>query len=283
MARRGQAKEADVASWKAEIEDSWTATEIHFYANRPTSTELAITSSDEGAQQELLGLWLMDNLTPTGVVHRPQTRQESGRSRELIDLLMFDSDSLFLFESKAVGLLSRNMAPTREKLAQATQKHVKKAIKQLAGAMRRINTRLPVFDRAGAPLELPEQVDIPHAVVLVADLSLLGNSRLFEEGQYGKLAAEVGAALHILDLTELLRAVQTAEILSEASRRRISKIDVFKDCLLQRAEIVAAQGRFNIEMILPAGASSAWQSEGRQPPARINEPEDSARPDATEN
>jgi len=126
---------------------------------------------DDGAQQEALALWLTDSLTIEGAHVNPTVTAPSG-SRELCDVIFGYDHGTFLIESKALNVLTRQQLPTRDELRGDVVKHVKKAVKQLGGAIRYLRLGYPVIGASGEALELDRESPM-HLIILVPDLSLL--------------------------------------------------------------------------------------------------------------
>ncbi|MBI3444893.1 MAG: hypothetical protein HY055_05945 [Magnetospirillum sp.] len=66
---------------------NWNTVHNHFITAGASSSLIDLFDGDEGNQQEQLGVWLTDNLQPSGVYHSPQIPKGNG-TRELTDLLL---------------------------------------------------------------------------------------------------------------------------------------------------------------------------------------------------
>jgi hypothetical protein len=170
---------------------------------------LSLFASDEGEQQEQLGAWLIDYLQPIGSVRSPRVDLGS-QIRELADLFLTYERGYFLIESKTLTILGRTALPSRERLKRDVKKGATKAVKQLRGAIRSIRRGLPVVNSEGVAVSFPSNA-LPHAIVLVPDLSLLNG--VVEFG---------GSALRALAVEEMLCSISsTLKSFSGSCKREI--------------------------------------------------------------
>jgi hypothetical protein len=234
MWRKGQSGVGGTVIAKGESITAWTENYASYVRNFGGISELRISTGNEGWQQEELAVWLVDNLHPAGVVHNPQV-EESGRRRELTDLLLSYSLGCLFVESKSLQILGRPVIPDRKRLSRDLIKHVEKAAKQLTGAVRSVRRGLSIFDEAG--VEVAVSVDQPpHLIVLVPDLSLLSGVTQFGSSFFVELSRKNQAFFHILDPVELLRFVQAAEMSAKASREPVTEMEAFDFYLMERAK-----------------------------------------------
>lgn len=210
----------------------WNPMRSHYITNRVSSSLVAITDADDGGQQEELALWLIDNLQPAGAVKSPQIHEP--KARELSDLLLSHEHGAFLIESKTLSIIARAALPNRAKLTRDIVKHLQKATSQLIGGVKNLRRGHRITDLDGRDIEV-ERTKPPHVIVLVPDLSLLSSATEFGGNFIRKSSAETGGFLHILDLSELLRVVQAAEMISRNSTN-VSPIMAFDYYLMKRAE-----------------------------------------------
>jgi len=212
---------------------SWRKINNVLITNKITQCPIDLFQQDEGNQQEQLAIWLIDNLHPSGAFHRPQI-PSGPRKRELTDVLLTYENGSFLVESKSFSLLSRKPLPDRSRLSRAASKDVVEAISQLQGAIRKIRGGTEVTTPYGEVISIEREWP-PHGIVLVPDLDLLS-----DEENYGmELAIEfmkkTHGFLHLLDVAELLRVVQAAEMISAAGKN-VSPMMAFDYCLIERAK-----------------------------------------------
>lgn len=225
----------------------WKETFNHYVTNRGTDTPVHIFHEDEGGQQEQLAVWLTDSLQVSGVVHSPQAPKGSGH-RELTDLLLTYQFGTILIESKTLTVFNRTSLPTRDALAGDVSKHIKKAVSQLRGAIRKLQQGAPIFDKSGTKLTVDHTQPI-HAIVLVPDFDLIQ-----EPHQYGKqfildfMQATKGF-IHLLDIAELLRIVQAAEMIARRGTTTTPMM-AFDYYLLERAKKSLIADMLSIEVLL---------------------------------
>jgi hypothetical protein len=178
-------------------------------------------------------LWLIDNLSPTGAIQNPQIH-ETNKARELSDLLLTYPGGTFLFESKTLAILDRSELPSRQKLARNITKHILKATNQLIGGINNLRRGYPITDKGGKELPVERKAP-PHVIVLVPDLSLLSNAIELGGDYFQNSSKRCGGFFHILDLVELLRIVQAAEMISKQSFA-VTKMMAFDYYLLERSK-----------------------------------------------
>jgi hypothetical protein len=194
----------------------WYEIKSTYITNSISVSELSIFAEDEGAQQEVLALWLVDTLLPSGAVKSPQIHGAGG-VRELSDLLLTHQFGCFLLESKVLSILERGVLPDRAKLKRNVLGKLKKAINQLTGGCKNLQRGYKVTDLRGKEIVIERQQPV-HAIVLVPDLSLLGDSTEFGGESIKRFAGETSSFLHILDPSELLRMVQSAVKISSLGK-----------------------------------------------------------------
>jgi hypothetical protein len=90
--------------------------------------------------------------------HGPRIPKGSG-FRELTDILLSYEHGSILIESKTLTILQRSSLPGRTKLAHDVSHHVKKAINQLRGGIRRLKDGTSVTSKAGVQLSVERTAD----------------------------------------------------------------------------------------------------------------------------
>lgn len=225
----------------------WTIANSVYLPNRGGASSLRLTDIDEGRQQEEIGLWLIDALGPAGAVKNPIIH-EAPHPRELCDLLMSHSFGAFLFESKAFSLLGRATLPSRKKLAGDLQKDVRKAARQLKGAVKNARRGLKVTDQSGHEITI-ELHEPPHVIVLVPDLSLLDDATGMGGPFFREMLRECGGFFHVLDLKELFRVVQAAQMIASAGTKT-TPLMAFDACLVKRFRIALTSKSPHFEVIV---------------------------------
>ena len=229
----------------------WVELSLLYITDAGKYPPLSLFSSDEGAQQEQLGTWLIGHLQPTASVRSPQFLNGS-RSKELTDLFLSYEYGYFLVESKTLSVLSRAELPNREKLKRDIEKDVRKAVRQLGGALRSIRRGLPIVDADGATIPLAAPVDAPHAIVLVPDLELLDGLTEFGGQALRNLARQHEAYFHFLDPKELLRVVQAGELTVEMNDELNSEIEAVDLYLARRFELALTRPDPNFQVLARA-------------------------------
>lgn len=240
----------DISEWLVlEIGDSsdWKAVHNHFITAGASSSLIDLFDYDEGSQQEQLGVWLTDNLQPFGSQHSPQIPKGNG-TRELTDILLSHEFGTVLIESKALSVFARERLPDRAKLKRDISAHINKAFDQLRGAIRALKSNVPVKSLNGNILSV-ERGHPAHAIVLIPDLELVEDRAAYDVEFMKSFMEATGGFAHLLDISELLRIVQAAEMIAERGTTTTPMM-AFDCYLIDRAKIAAKRGSLCIEVLL---------------------------------
>ena len=227
--------------------EEWHAVSNDFITSHGSNSPIDLFSRDEGGQQEQLAVWLTDSLHPRGVHHSPQIPKGSG-TRELTDILLSHECGAMLIESKALTVFNRDKLPDRTKLAKDVSQHVEKAVRQLRGSIRWLKDGAPVTTRAGSSIDV-ERSKPAHAVILIPEFDLIENQENYGLGFITDFMKATGSFIHLLDLTELLRVVQAAEIISRGSEK-VTPLMAFDYYLMERAKRTCDAGTLCIQVLL---------------------------------
>ncbi|WP_249691606.1 hypothetical protein [Stappia sp. WLB 29] len=225
----------------------WKAVHNHFITACASSSLIHLFDDDEGNQQEQLGVWLTDNLQPSGVYHSPQIPKGKG-TRELTDILLSHEFGAVLIESKTLSVLAREQLPNRAKLKRDVTAHIEKAFNQLRGAIRKIKANVPVTSLKGETLNV-EREHPAHAIVLIPDLDFVDDRATYGLDFMKDFMRATGGFAHLLDVAELLRIVQAAEMIAERGKTTTPMM-AFDYYLVERAKKAAAAGTLCIEVLL---------------------------------
>ncbi len=153
-----------------------------------------------------------------------------------------------LIESKTLSILARDRLPQRAKLQRNVSSHIDKAFKQLRGGIRKLKEGVEITDRDGKIVSINR--DKPaHAIVLIPDLELIVDPQKYGLEFIKEFMTETGGFAHLLDISELLRVVQAAEMLAELGKTTTPMM-AFDYCLIERATKAANAGTLCIEVLL---------------------------------
>lgn len=225
----------------------WKETVNHYITNRGSDSPIHLFNKDEGGQQEQLAVWLTDSLQLSGVIHSPQVPKGVGR-RELTDLLLTYQFGTILIESKTLTIFNRETLPTRDALAVDVSKHIEKAVAQLRGAIRKLEKGEPIFDRSGTELHVDRAHPV-HAIVLIPDFDLIQDQTRYGGDFIADFMEATRGFLHFLDIAELLRVVQAAEMIAKRGTTTTPMM-AFDYYLIERAKKTLTAGTLCIEVLL---------------------------------
>ncbi|MBA4802282.1 MAG: hypothetical protein H2040_10500 [Euryhalocaulis sp.] len=225
----------------------WKALRNNFITAGASSSLIDLFDRDEGNYQEQLAVWLTDNLMPSGVHHSPQIPKGNG-TRELTDILLSHEFGAVLIESKTLSVLTRARLPDRVKLKRDVSAHIGKGFGQLRGAIRALKSDVSVTNVKGN--SLPVERELPaHAIVLIPDLKLVDDHEAYGIEFIQEFMRATGGFAHLLDISELLRSVQAAEMIA-ARGTRTTPMMAFDYYLMERAKKAAEAGTLCIEVLL---------------------------------
>lgn len=226
--------------------DEWLPVFNHFITSHGANSPIDLFSRDEGGQQEQLAVWLTDNLLPRGVYQSAQIPKGNG-TRELTDILLSYEYGAILIESKALTVFNRETLPDRTKLAEGVSQHVEKAVRQLRGGIRRLKEGVPVTTREGSAIDV-ERSKPAHAIVLIPEFDLIEDKDHYGPVFIADFMQITGGFIHLLDIAELLRIVQAAEIISKGTER--TPLMAFDYYLMERAGRTREAGTLCIQVLL---------------------------------
>ena len=225
----------------------WTPVRNYLITSRSGTSLLDLFDNDEGRQQERIGVWLTDSLQSVGALQSPQVPKGKG-TRELTDILVsYEHGSIFI-ESKPLAILVRDALPNRSVLADNTARHVRKAVSQLRGAIRKVKAGAPVTTANGDPVDI-DRAEPTHAIVLIPELSLIQSPDAYGVEFIREFMQATGGFLHLLDPAELLRVVQAAEMIAArgTTTTPMMALDYY---LIERAKKAIDAGTLCFEMLL---------------------------------
>jgi len=227
--------------------NDWKPVHNHYITNRAVANSLDLFDKDEGRQQEHLGIWLTDSLHPRGAHHSLQI-PNGNRRRELTDIVLSHKHGSIFVESKALSIFVRDKLPNRTKLAKDMSSHIEKAVSQLRGGIRKVKAGTPITDTKGNPVEI-ERTQPIHAIVLIPDLDLVEDRENYGLQYIHNFMKDTGGFLHLLDIAELLRMVQAAEMIA-ARGTGTTPIMAFDYYLLERTKMSLKQENLCFGMLL---------------------------------
>jgi hypothetical protein len=223
----------------------WTPLKNTLITNSATASLIDLFDTDEGKQQEQIGVWLTDNLHPTGAYYSPQV-PKGKQTRELTDILLTYQFGSFLIESKALSLFARDNLPNRDKLASDVSKHVAKAVSQLRGGIKNLKTGTSVTTLAGDAIVV-ERTQPAHAIILIPDMDLIQDPSVYGIDFMRAFSKASSGFLHLLDTSELLRIVQAAGKIAETTN--VTQMMAFDFYLMERTKKAIECGTLCFEML----------------------------------
>jgi hypothetical protein len=224
----------------------WKETFNHYITNHAVDSCIHLFNSDEGNQQEQLALWLTDNLQPIGAIHSPQIAKGK-RQRELTDLLLTHDVGTVLIESKTLTIFNRPRLPSRNELSRDVTKHIDKAIRQLRGAARKVVEGVTITNVKGEQLRVTRDLPL-HLIVLIPEFDLIDDPTRYCTEFIVDFMKATKSFIHLVDISELMRIVQAAEMISESSET-VTRMMAFDFYLTERMKKTISAGRLDINVL----------------------------------
>ncbi|MDQ6755320.1 MAG: hypothetical protein M3004_00135 [Bacteroidota bacterium] len=153
-------------------------------------------------------IWVgLESLFNYQLFKNPQILLKKGL-RELTDIFAFSDYGLFLFETKAISILSTDANRTMERKVATLQKQIEKGINQLIGAAKKITEKVAVYDSKGNEILFNKEL-IPHCIVLVSELLPFGNWKEIELKMFTAMV-ENKIYLNVMDFKEFMQQIGMA-------------------------------------------------------------------------
>jgi hypothetical protein len=174
------------------------------YFDTGRKLDISLNEENEGEVLEKEIFLTLGSIFGNDIHHKPQVSHK-GNLRELTDIIAYSEYGIFLIEAKALGIINASEGRTMERKVLGLQKQIKKAIKQLTGAARKIADSMPIYNKDGHEF-LFNKTLLPHGIVLVSDLFPFGE---WDEliGIMANAMIEHNIYIHIMDLKEFMRFI----------------------------------------------------------------------------
>lgn len=193
----------------------------YIYHDEGVSVDINILGN-EGEELEKEVFAVLYSLFDRNTIKNPRINYKT-TNRELTDILTFSDIGIFLFETKALGVINAKEGRTMERKVSGLQKQISKAISQLAGAMKKISENVLVFDSDGKEIHFNRTL-IPHGIVLISEFLPFGEWDSIVNEMFEAML-ESNSMIHLLDMKEFMQFVGHAQ----------SNKYIFDDFLIQRA------------------------------------------------
>jgi hypothetical protein len=213
--------------------DIWEPIEIFEVTPTGVGGPFLINDADEGSKLERSIHLVVDSIYPGNCYISPDVQEQSTR-RELADVLGFDSDFICVVQAKALAVLSVSSQRSSSRRTGNVEKDIKKALKQLAGALTNVRSGSGLFRRGeNTPIEIPNpKTSLAHAIVVL--------SEMYTFVDWNAVAASV-AKLSTTDAHRaLFHVVDIRELASLASNCK--NAETFSNRLVQRWLVVREKG-----------------------------------------
>lgn len=222
--------------------DVWRPLEILEVTPTSASGPFLIGDRSEGLKLENMILAILDSVYP-GQAYVSPLVQDGKVSRELADAFASDEHFICVVQAKALAVLSADRDQSSSRRIANVEKDIRKGLKQLVGAMRKIRSRAPISTREdGIPITLPNRETSPAHAMLVLSEMYFG----IDWKAVARLVAKASqhdvhrALFHVVDIQELATLSTDCE-----------DSTVFSNRLIQRWGAVQERGTAYIRARLP--------------------------------
>jgi len=106
---------------------------------------------------------------------------------------------------------------------------------------------VPVTTASGVEIEVTRNQPA-HAIILIPEMDLIQDRAALGQSMIKSFMRETGSYIHVLDVSELLRIVQAAEMISSRSEK-VTAMMAFDGCLIERAKRADKAGTLCIEIL----------------------------------
>jgi len=213
--------------------DIWEPGEIFEVTPTATGGPFLISDKNEGPNLERVIHLVVDSIYPGNSYVSPDVR-DGKIVRELADVLGFNSDFICIVQAKAMAVLTVDPEQASSRRAANVEKDIKKALKQLAGALTNIRTGSPVFPHGKTtPIGIPNRdTSLAHAIVVLSEMYPFIDWRAIAASVAKASDKKIHRALfHVIDVRELATLAANCE-----------DAQIFSNLLVQRWVVVQEKG-----------------------------------------
>lgn len=226
-ADRGDAR---VARFKISI--SWTENQISYVGNDLSVKDLSINAL-AGIRQEGISQIISDGLSDSFV--KSSLRSVSDPTNEITDIFANTGKHAVLLESKELAVVSEDLV-SGKKSEKRTARSIRKAMKQLRGAVKYIYNHSEAYDWKNDKIGLGNW-EHSWAIIVVSDIRRIPVEHNDIISELENFEKETQTIINVMDTNLLFRAVQYANIIAE-EENDLNIGDHFVAWLLQRRLMV---------------------------------------------
>ncbi len=186
--------------------DGWQMLKNSFIGLNEHNT-IVINDINEGPAFEQQVWVSLEALFYYQIYRNPKVAHKKGM-RELTDVFAFSDFGIFLIETKAISILTAATERTMERKVKGLQKQIETGIDQLAGAVKKLAEKIPVFDTKGSKILFNRDL-LPHCIVLVSELLPFGDWKPIELKMMAVMVKNK-MYINVMDLKEFMRYVGMA-------------------------------------------------------------------------
>lgn len=233
-AKRIEIEDVTVAleGWRT-VEASFVGVHEHY--------SVVVDDKDEGEMLERAVWASLESVFPLTLHKSPQVKTGE-KERELTDVLAFYHYGSFLIEAKDLSVFQADPSRNQHRRIGGVQKQVKKAVRQLVGAVKALKRGDLVFDKEQGRELVFDRQQPPHCIVLISELMHAGDWSDVER-ELLEAMKTTGGFFHLLDLRELIMLLKASS--GKAELVDYNLIERFKHFVEKRTVHIRAQPRGN--------------------------------------
>lgn len=178
----------------------WKTNKIYFL-NQELAQKTDIAEKYEGENFERTIWGSLESVFPTTLYKSPRVKIGE-KIRELTDVYAYYEYGSFLIECKDLSVIQAGYERNMNKRIAGVQKQIKKALKQLIGAVNAFKRNDLILDNNNNEI-LVDRTQPPHCIVLITELMPSGEWKEITELLIDAIQ-QTGAFFHILDFCELI-------------------------------------------------------------------------------
>ncbi|MCI9038577.1 MAG: hypothetical protein HFJ29_01645 [Clostridia bacterium] len=185
----------------------WHSVENYSYTNEECYHFEISEPKDEGRTFEEEIASALVSVFPSNLYKGPKYKKGNAM-KEMTDIFAHYQYGDFLIELKDVAIMGESGIHDRAKRISITQKHVKKAIEQLKGALGTFLGEQKIYTNQGEVIDVCRS-KTPHCIILIPELIHDGDWSEIEKLLFETIK-KTGTFFHILDLSEFIELLKAS-------------------------------------------------------------------------
>lgn len=145
---------------------------------------------------------------PSTLYKNPYYKKDNNKEKELTDILAFYKYGSFLIEAKDISIIKSDFDINKVRRILTIQKHLKKAIKQMTGAVKNFIEGKKIYTTNHEEINV-DRTQPPHCIILITEFIHEGDWNEVEDLLFDAID-QTGAMFHIMDLGEFIELLKAS-------------------------------------------------------------------------